>query len=122
MSATAAAATAEHPAIKFSQTKEIVAAAAACAHQCGSRPDSSCRCLARAQAIYRLFELEVPDLGSLEDGEVLGLCSSGMLVQWNRDEQRCYASETIEQFGAGNLREEELARLHMPIALFAAAE
>lgn len=106
----------EHPAIKFSQAKEIVATRAGCGHHCGPRNAGSCGCLTETQAIYRLFGIEVPDLTSLEDGEVLGLCHSGMLVQWNGDEQRCYVSDTLEEFGVGNLRDEELARLRLPPA------
>jgi hypothetical protein len=106
----------EHPVIKFSQAKEVIATRAGCGHHCGSANAGSCGCLTETQAIYRLFGIEVPDLTSLEDGEVLGLCQSGMLVQWNGDEQRCYVSDTLEEFGVNNLRDEELARLGLPPA------
>lgn len=116
LKAIADVAASEHPAIKFCQAKEIVAKGSNCDRHCGPRTGSACGCIKQTAEIFRLFGIEVPDLENLEDGEVLGLCHSGMLVQWNGDERQCYVSDTLEEFGVNNLRDEELARLRLPPA------
>lgn len=114
LKAAADAAAKDHPAIKFSQVKEIVA------KRSNAETDASGG-LQEATEIYRLFGIEVPNLAALEDGAVLGVCTSGMLVQWNGEEQRCYVSETLDEFGIHNLREEELARAGVTQAAWKAA-
>jgi len=46
------------------------------------------------------------------DGEVLGLDADGCVIQWDADRGAAYNSgETLEEFGADNLRAHERGRL-----------
>lgn len=114
LKATADAAAKDHPAIKFSQVKDIIATGSKSGIDAGGGQQE-------ATEIYRLFGIEVPNLADLEEGAVLGVCTSGMLVQWNADEQRCYVCETLDEFGIHNLREEERARVGLTQAAKTAA-
>lgn len=111
----------EHPAITFSRIEQIIERGCDCDRSCRSADDRSCGCHSEAAAIYAVLGLAVPDLHALEEGEVLGVGTSGMLVQWNADEKTLYVSETLDEFGLKNLREHELPRVGVTHALWIAA-
>lgn len=111
----------EHPAIAFSRVEEIVEKGCSCDKHCRLSDDRSCDCHSGAAAIYALLGFAVPDLQALQEGEVLGVCTSGMLVQWNAEEKALYVAETLEEFGLKNLREHELSRVGVTHAAWIAA-
>lgn len=111
----------EHPAITFSRVEQIIEKGSNCDKPCRSTDDRSCGCHSEAAAIYAVLGLPIPDLHTLEEGEVLGVCTSGMLVQWNADQKALYVSETLDEFGLGNLREHELPRVGVTHAAWVAA-
>lgn len=112
----------DHPAIKLWQIQQIIEQGCSCDKGCRTAPDGSCGCRSEAADILGLFGLEAPDLDGLQEGEVLGICStSGMLVQWNADEKSTYVSETLDEFRIANLREHELPRVGISVAAWKAA-
>lgn len=112
----------DHPAIKFWQVQQIIEKGCSCDKSCRNAPDGSCGCRTEAAEILGLLGIEVPDLDALEEGEVLGVCTSGMLVQWNAEEKTTYVSETLKEFRISNLRERELPRVGVTRAAWKAAQ
>lgn len=112
----------EHPVVRFTRIKDILAKASECDKACQASSESTCTCSNEAADIFAVFGLDVPDLDTIEDGEVLGLCrSSGMLIQWNAENRSTYVSETLAEFGLKNLHKNEAARIGVPPADWEAA-
>ncbi|MBN3761344.1 hypothetical protein [Burkholderia sp. Ac-20365] len=78
---------------------------------------STYRDTGNAQADYTALRDQVEmAYKSLADGAVLGFDKDGTVLQWNAPDQTTYNSgENLDEYGIHNLREEELALVHVSV-------